>query len=245
VISESQLTDDLFALMRPVFQESTLTPPEKQKMCDDILQQLIDLLYLQPKVVGTGKATQQEGYELGKVAKDSMKNHELKLAEELARKEAQERQEKQKENEMLTNQEIEQYIENTQIMGEEDTVGQPVTPEPQIPDISDLPIQEHPTASQEFIDGVSSLVTRLTTIYIFGMSRWKNDGIEASYDQLDKDLTNVEEHLAPFQDRYSVMVLDGLQKFHQKLMEHSPGNLTDDQYESLMKEYEVIPMRLC
>ncbi len=101
--------------------------------------------------------------------------------------------------------------------------------EPQIPDVSDLPIQDHPTASQEFIDGVSSLVTRLTTMYIFGMSRWKNDGIAASYHQLYQDLTNVEEHLAPFTDRYSVMVLDALQKFHQKLIYyHSSYNRTSD-----------------
>ena len=75
--------------------------------------------------------------------------------------------------------------------------------EPQIPEEYDAPIQDHPTASQEFIDDASSLATRLTTMYIFGMSRWENEGIVASHHQLDQDLTNVEEHLASLKDRYS------------------------------------------
>ena len=81
-------------------------------------------------------------------------------------------------------------------------------------------------------------------MFIFGMSRFENEGIAASYHQLDQDLTNVEEHLAPLTDKYSVMILEALQKFHIKLSQHPPESLVDDQYEELLMEYEVIPIRL-
>jgi hypothetical protein len=220
VIARSQLKEDLFALMTPIFQESTLIPMDKQKLCETIVQQLIDKHYLQPKVIGTNRSTQQEGFELGLVAIESLDQHQITVAKNQAK---QEKIEEEKNN-LLTH----GSLKSVEPLTEEDRS-------------LEFP---HPTSSPEFIDGAHSLLTRLTTMFIFGTSRWKNEGIAASYWQMHMDLTNVEEHLSPLTDKYSVMVLDALQRFHRKLEENPPEALTDSQYGALLAEYEIIPIRL-
>jgi len=220
IITHSQLKKDLFAFMAPIFQESTLTPHAKQKLCETIIQQLIDQNYLLPKAIGTNRSTQQEGFELGLVAVDSLVQHNLTVDKNQAQQE-----------------------KNTEEKNREQTDA-PLTISIDNPNEDRSLEIPHPTFSPEFIDGTQSLLTRLTTMFIFGTSRWKNEGIAASYWQLNMDLTNVEEHLNPLTDKYSVMILDALQQFHRKLEKNSPEALTDAQYDALLAEYEIIPMRL-
>ena len=191
--------------------------------------------------VGTGKASDQDGYELGVNATESLEQWRMAKEKKILEAEQAERARLDSEIESLggtlLQEDAADLYEPSELPTEIPYDPSQVISSPSTPMI-------HPTDSPKFIDGAHSLVHRLTSMYIFGASCYKLEGIEPSYQQLDRDLTNVEEHLAPLTDEYSVMVLTALRKFQDKLRKNTPATLTDAQYEALLAEYEIIPARL-